>query len=86
MFEIISNLGRTLFAIGIALLVIRSVYGLTFYIWEMGSEEGKKHMKGILLDSVSALMFLMLLYMSGEYIVGIIESKLDSAQTIETSL
>lgn len=52
----------TLMALLFAVTLVCTGWGMAMYFYEMGSDEGKKEYKGLLLGSISALVLLMVLY------------------------
>jgi hypothetical protein len=52
----------TIFALLFAVVLVAGFWSLIMYFAEMGSEEGKKEYKGILIGSITALFLLMCVY------------------------
>jgi hypothetical protein len=53
---------NALFALVIVIAFLYSLWALAFYVWEMGSEEGKREYKGMLLNSTTAFALLIIAY------------------------
>lgn len=53
---------NTIMALLFAVTLVCVGWGMAMYFFEMGSEEGKKEYKGLLLNSISALVGLMIVY------------------------
>ncbi|MDE1924716.1 MAG: hypothetical protein KGH79_00860 [Patescibacteria group bacterium] len=64
------DLINTVMALLFAVALVCVGWGMAMYFYEMGSDEGKKEYKGLLLNSVSALVLLMIIYAVLEWLRG----------------
>jgi uncharacterized membrane protein len=59
-----------LFALIFALAVVWFVWALVMYFFELSSEEGKRHLKPMVVNGASTLLLLMVLWALIEWIRG----------------
>lgn len=64
------GLFNTLFALVVAINIIAIFWSMVMYFMEMGSEEGKKEYKSMLLGSVTSLFILMCVYALIQWVAG----------------
>jgi hypothetical protein len=67
-----SDIIHTVLALIFAIVLVAAAWSLVMYFAEMGSEEGKKEYKSLLLGSITALFLLMCLYAVLQWLGGLI--------------
>jgi hypothetical protein len=63
---------NTIMALLFAAALVVTGWSMAMYFYEMGSEEGKKEYKGMLIGGVSGLVLLMVIYFIIDWLRGIL--------------